>query len=826
MDNNENEKYKDSTDMKKKDFRAPPSLSVLPYINSRKSEINEFLKAITTKKSNTRAFQSLPRYLRRRTMSHNVYRLPIHLRKRAQNEIEKSAQTNKSEGTKLLREKTVVRKAKRRPAYLLRDYERRQKTFKWLETHIWHAKRMKMLSIWGHKIAKSINGKGVRSTFRASSHFCTLYDCSYYQCIEITGLESKIINFFSTITDPNSIPISNKSYLTGSREGAIDIYYIDRFPFHFICPAKFLWKQQDNNNSSSISSSNINNERKIWVWIHPAALNEIIYIFEKGANQFNLSIKNLEQQLQRFELTGSKSHSILNSILYLNQQKQKQQQQNNENKDQLESNQVWSLLNTLRTPATLPKGTVISLKVHDPRLVCRIPEEVALQVRSIAKPDIKKDKDTTTTTTTTKIHHSVNQIIVNWNTICKQVAVSDLWDDEKRSYMTKNIEPNHKVNERRKKIKDLNDQKNTFTKEDDNNNNTTPSTPTIMLIQRDGGLTRGYGSGWDIIIPGGWGLAFWIPLIYAGAWSIGLEDRDRMLLEQGLPSFPRDYPDSKSCDSYYDMTTIALEQKFKRTPPSKRINYLKNSVFFPFRPCWSWILKYNKNEILDFNKPSSSSSSSSQQKEENNIATSNQEEHKSKKLKNIIGTGGEIILSPQPYFVYRGKLALSLLDPSNYPIMKNNINIPFNQETINEANDRGLVRVSIKMFNRGKPLPNSIIYEPLESDIQLLANKYYSRDYKSIELITPKLTKNNIPTSIEQLYRYYDQMTRKPIGYVINGEQSLVRGFGNGIGFCSAVDFIRLHNLSTENNYSPKGFAFIQNPKSKTLYPIILTIQP
>ncbi|KAM9975363.1 hypothetical protein ACTFIW_010391 [Dictyostelium discoideum] len=820
MDNNDgNEKYKDSTDMKKKDFRAPASLSVLSYVNSRKSEINEFLKAITTKKSNTRAFQSLPRYLRRRTMSHNVYRLPVHLRKRAQNEIEKSAQTNKSEGGKLLREKTPVRKAKRRPAYLLRDYERRQKTFKWLETHIWHAKRMKMLSIWGHKIAKSINGKGVRSTFRASSHFCTLYDCSYYQCIEITGLESNIINFFSTITDPNSTPISNKSYLTGSREGTIDIYYIDRFPFHFICPAKYLWKQQDNNNNND-------NERKIWVWIHPAALNEITFIFEKSASQFNLNINNLEQQLQRFELTGSKSHSILNSILYLNQQ----QQQNNENKDQLESNQVWSLLNTLRTPATLPKGTVISLRVHDPRLVCRIPEEVALQVRSIAKPNIK---DSTTTTTTTKINHSINQIIVNWNKICKQVAVSELWDEEKRSYMSKNIEENHKVNERRKRIKDLNDQKNSFIKDDNSttNNQLPPSTPTIMLIQRDGGLTRGYGSGWDIIVPGGWGLAFWIPLIYAGAWSIGLEDRDRMLLEQGLPSFPRDYPDSKSCDSYYDMTTTVLEQKFKKTPPSKRINYLKNSVFFPFRPCWNWILRYNKNEILDFNQQSSKQPQP-QPQNDTTITTSkksnqdNQEEHKSKKLKNIIGTDGELILSPQPYFVYRGKLALSLLEPINYPIMKNNINIPFNQETINEANDRGLVRVSIKMFNRGKPLPNSIIYEPLESDIQLLSYKYYKRDYKPIELITPKLTKNNMPNTIDQLYKYYDEMTRKPIGYVTNGEQSLVRGFGSGVGFCSAVDFIRLHNLSTEKNYSPKGFAFIQNPKSKTLYPIILTIQP
>jgi ribonuclease P/MRP protein subunit POP1 len=43
---------------------------------------------------------------------------------------------------------------KRRPKYILQDYARRQKEHKWLETHIWHAKRMKMTALWGYKIVK------------------------------------------------------------------------------------------------------------------------------------------------------------------------------------------------------------------------------------------------------------------------------------------------------------------------------------------------------------------------------------------------------------------------------------------------------------------------------------------------------------------------------------------------------------------------------------------------------------------------------------------------------------------------------------------------
>ena len=41
---------------------------------------------------------------------------------------------------------------KRRPGTLTDEYLRRQGTKRWLETHIWHAKRMKMVEIWGYKL--------------------------------------------------------------------------------------------------------------------------------------------------------------------------------------------------------------------------------------------------------------------------------------------------------------------------------------------------------------------------------------------------------------------------------------------------------------------------------------------------------------------------------------------------------------------------------------------------------------------------------------------------------------------------------------------------
>ncbi len=48
--------------------------------------------------------------------------------------------------------KTMSRTHKRRPSYLLRDYIRRQQKHRWLETHIWHAKRFFMKPKFGYQL--------------------------------------------------------------------------------------------------------------------------------------------------------------------------------------------------------------------------------------------------------------------------------------------------------------------------------------------------------------------------------------------------------------------------------------------------------------------------------------------------------------------------------------------------------------------------------------------------------------------------------------------------------------------------------------------------
>ena len=63
---------------------------------------------------------------------------------------------------------------RRRPKNQLSDYSRRQKKHIWLESHLWHAKRMKMIDMWGYRLALHPNDKSVRAAHRAVKSSCLL----------------------------------------------------------------------------------------------------------------------------------------------------------------------------------------------------------------------------------------------------------------------------------------------------------------------------------------------------------------------------------------------------------------------------------------------------------------------------------------------------------------------------------------------------------------------------------------------------------------------------------------------------------------------------
>ena len=71
--------------------------------------------------------------------------------------------------------KKKSRKQRRKPRCLRGNSVRRERgKALWLETHLWHAKRMHMTDHYGYRVAESANDKGVRQAYRSMQYGCLL----------------------------------------------------------------------------------------------------------------------------------------------------------------------------------------------------------------------------------------------------------------------------------------------------------------------------------------------------------------------------------------------------------------------------------------------------------------------------------------------------------------------------------------------------------------------------------------------------------------------------------------------------------------------------
>ena len=138
--------------------------------------------------------------------------------------------------------------------------------------------------------------------------------------------------------------------------------------------------------------------------------------------------------------------------------------------------------------------------------------------------------------------------------------------------------------------------------------------PLLLIQQRNagdmsrkgaaaGGAGGHMGSGWDIILPKGWGMPLWVSLIHAGCRVIGLRDIRKLCHEMGRPCFPFDYPDCNAYEQWSLAESKQLMDVYNRKPPGKRVNFSKLSVSFPFSSPWQslvtfWCPSLNKESAL------------------------------------------------------------------------------------------------------------------------------------------------------------------------------------------------------------------------------------
>ncbi|XP_007234784.3 ribonucleases P/MRP protein subunit POP1 [Astyanax mexicanus] len=744
-----------------RDEVLPKYITASMFAKARAAEVNSMLKAVSKTTGSSHVFGALPKHMRRRAMSHNTKRLPRRLRELADRMLEKSHHAGQKE--KKEQSKTKSRRARRRHGNLLLEFNRRQRKNKWLETHIWHAKRFHMLKKWGYCLGERPTYKCYRASYRAMSSGCLLQDMSYYCCLELWGPEEQLMSALSRLTSKDTGPtFAAVLCVSGQREGNTLLYKADQYPHQPMGPAQFLWRPR--NAESSL--------RQLWIWVHPTIKQELLselqvvcQCFEavspppsetpveagpsdqpsapassdlksepqhpgkkrkregdgkedKPAKKIlgdgtrspmtpvswrsaenDIVINDLSMEIVRYRLIGPLSHAVLtetllpatNTEIDIESTSSFWWPQHCKNKDSMSLHKqqadVFQLLKGVNSTSELPAGCVLGLTVDDPRLT--LPKKrvtAALDLQAAQDVDEEQRRDLT---------------LRGVPAPCAQTA---LWDQDVRDNVTNNRVLEQEMNKMKRELLVPGSRLPVFPQ----------SRVPILLVhqagKQQGEERRGWGSGWDLLLPKGWGMAFWVPLVYRGVRVGGLQMSLKHSQNKCLPHFPHEFPDCPAGVRFQEEQEVELLNKFKRRPPAKRTNYIKHGCLAPFRCPWQRLTE-----------------------EWEKIVKQDGEEGKlqSAEMEGVISQSGEDTPPTSAFTVLRSRKVLRQLSVWSKPSSARNSRVPrgclptplLNTASAMELQAQWrhcLVWVRVCVLGKGLPTLHTMLCVPTAEDLQQL----------------------------------------------------------------------------------------------------------
>ncbi|KAL4597369.1 ribonucleases P/MRP protein subunit POP1 [Arapaima gigas] len=342
----------------------------------------------------------------------------------------------------------------------------------------------------------------------------------------------------------------------------------------------------------------------------------------------------------------------------------------------------------------------------------------------------------------------------------------------------------------------------------------------ILLIQQPGkqagGEMASWGAGWDLLLPKGWGMAFWVPLVYRGVRVGGLQEALKHSQNKGAPHFPHDYPDCPSGMRFLQELEAKLCETYKRRPPAKRPNYIKHGCLAPFLCPWQQLCE--EWEVIV--------------KEEDPTCPQPQE-----------------VMSPTRFSVLRNRKVLRQLSAwckpttsrgqrSRPPAQPEELS-PQRAVSVCRAHCSSLVWVRVSLLKRGRPALHAMICVPTPEDLALLrrdpascgpleprhTDHFKSRvkrrkkasvaGGRSEELKetaeppqTPSITHGLWPEPLPSVTSHCSRVT---LGWATHGDFSMTTGCGEALGFVSLTGL--LHALP-QQPAELRGTVLLRNPAS------------
>ncbi|KAD5803374.1 hypothetical protein E3N88_14734 [Mikania micrantha] len=423
-----------------------------------------------------------------------------------------------------------------------------------LRTHVWHAKRFTMIKRWGFHLPLGLHGrgKGSRALLKWLKNGTVVHDASYYSAVQLQGSQDFLLSVLSTVMSP--FPSSDtENVLSGGIYASTMLHHVGEINSRTIAPVIYMWRPIQQSTDAESDCDRAKRFRKIWIWIHAAALTEGYNALERACesqgkvNEDFASVRciSLEGQFGTLEVMGSKASQLLQKILR-------------------------PISNMSEQSSVLKKCS--SMGAIDEHIPCSgIFPLIVVDPRSLTKESPEFDSNYT-----------------------------DLWDAEKGLYLP--VEESVLCMEKHHQrllsfcLTDNSAEVNAST-----NIHSSRICPVILLRRNNlmDSVTR-----WSIILPLSWVKAFWVPLVSIGAQAIGLRERSWVACEAQIPIFPSEYPECNSYSTLMEAEAAAMDKEAALRPPSVK------TFIIPIPPPWSCVrhaYKMNPAELehteICYNEP-------------------------------------------------------------------------------------------------------------------------------------------------------------------------------------------------------------------------------
>ena len=568
-------------------------LDLPAFLKSREFEIKAMEDAmVKSKKSlNLRAFQQMPRDLRRRTASHNVKRVPKRIQKRHKFELDQDnstlvnknkrkprnsrgrirAETAKKLGILAVKKRATEEKdgEKKGPVGIvtrlprpkirldkLNDPQKSKSKFRkrqihktWLPTHLWHAKRATLTEptepLWRFAIPLTSTEKSYRPTHRAGgARGAVAWDTSYMSTI---GLEGSLNNLEKVlkalgVTEESLWQDRGHKWRSGKRtwSGWLSKEQEDRRSQ--IAPSTIIWCSSEEQLSLADSSSSKMSNLRLFIRVHPSAFletwTEVLRLSKMRRPVVHAT--DLRFEIGSIKITGPGSTEALLGILH-------PYSESIETRN--DHGQTFRSLAGVTNPGALPLNALLSFPISDPRL--RYPP---------CKATLPNPEDE-------NANFSLLQMLSVWPVDASSPSPA-LFDRDSRLNATRL--PSQKAINRRKSLAKPGAFPDIL--------ETDPQIPIMLFTSRTAALASSQGlwtllAPWKCILPIWYGLMHY-PLSTGGNPRFGgIQELRQTHFEQRVPWFPADYPGTAAGFEWESEEIRKRKAAWERRPKGKRIEW-------------------------------------------------------------------------------------------------------------------------------------------------------------------------------------------------------------------------------------------------------------